>query len=36
MDEEIEDYAYKPEKPIGNDYWVPTREEFDRLGRLEG
>jgi hypothetical protein len=36
MDEEIEDYAYKPEQPIGKDYWVPTREEFDRLGRLEG
>jgi hypothetical protein len=36
MDQEIEEYAYEPEKPIGKDYWVPTREEFDRLGRLEG
>ena len=35
IDEEIEDYAYKPEKPIGKDYWVPTREEFNQLGALE-
>jgi hypothetical protein len=36
MDEKIEDYAYEPEKPIGKDYWVPKREEFNRLGQLRG
>ena len=36
IDEEIGDYAYEPEKPIGKDYWVPTREEFERLGELDG